>query len=210
MSDRKKVLDKVMDEFNQFEGVAANVKYQLPDVTRRVLTNLLTLTSPKAFARLQQIHDALPATLSPVTLDALATTSWLLNMMPKGFKESMFGDSEVASGHKVLWKNALRMTGPGQELLMERVALLCDSAVKRQKPGSTASRCVLDLEKWEEEALYSRWCAHGLQQLEGLMKAAPDSIDPSLQDDVRRRSIEGAYKETFSGLYTLKEPFEYR
>ena len=40
---------------------------------------------------------------------------------------------------------------------------------------------------------------------------ASDSADKGLEvADVKRRAVEGAYKETFSGFYMLKEPFDYR
>lgn len=217
------VLERVLDEFNGFEGAATNTKYQMGDTHKRVLTNLLTQCAPTAFAKLQRIHDALPANLSPVTLEALGTTHWLMDAFPKGFKDHSPGQSQTGSGDqpsfqtKVQWRNALRMTAAGQDFLMDRLALMCDVAAKKHKPGALKLSCVLDNNGWEDEALYMRWCAHGISHFELLMKTHADSSDAEKMAelkatlaDVRRRCIEGAYKETFSGLYSLKEPFEYR
>ena len=215
------VLERVLEEFNSFEGAATNIKYQMGDTHKSVLTNLLTMCAPTAFAKLQRIHDALPANLSPVTVEALGTTHWLIDAFPKSFKDH--SQSQTGSGDqpsvqtKVQWRNALRMTAAGQDLLMDRLALMCDVAAKKHKASTVRLSCVLDKNGWEDEALYMRWCAHGISQFELLMKTQADSSDAEKMAeltatlaDVRRRCIEGAYKETFSGLYSLKEPFEYR
>ena len=221
--ERKLVLERVLDEFNAFESAAINIKYQMDHNQRRVMLHLLVHTSPDAFRKLQRIHDSLPPTLSPVTLDALGTSGWILGAVPKGlnFKAEDAGAMPSVGAEKSLkvqWTSALRMTPHAQELLMDRLGLLCMLAARKQRPGvGTRVMCVLDVATFEDESLYMRWCSHGLQQLAMIQKAQAQASESGSADtglemasDVKRRALEGAYKETFSGLFMLKEPFEYR
>ena len=214
--ERKLVLERVLDEFNNFESAATNLKYQMDPSHRRVMLNLLVFTTPVAFQKLQRIHDSLPPTLSPVTVEALATSGWILGAVPKGLKAEDPGTGAEKS-LKIQWRSALRMTPHAQSLLMDRIGLLCMVSAKTRRPGGTRVMCVLDVAAFEDESLYMRWCSHGLQQLAMIQKAQgpaseSGSADTGLEvaSDVKRRAIEGAYKETFSGLFMLKEPFEYR
>ena len=216
--ERKLILERVLDEFNNFEGCATNHKYQLGVTYKNVLINILVFCTPKAFQKLQRIHDTLPPNLSPVTIDALASQNWILGALPKGLKaEDAITPGPSSSGgatlgQKTQWRDSMKMSASGQELLMDRLGVLCTVAARKAKAG-TRSTCVVDAAMFEDESLYMRWAAYGIKQLELVQKAHAESSDKSPEvtvADVTRRVLEGAYKDTFIGLWMMKEPFDYR
>ena len=65
---RSTLLDKVLMEFNSFEGVGTNAKYQLGPDYQRVMCNLLVHITPQSFKKLQRVMDAAPANYHPITV----------------------------------------------------------------------------------------------------------------------------------------------
>jgi hypothetical protein len=154
LTARATALDDVFNEYNGFGVVATNDKYKLTKAERCAIANLILYVCGPAKLAMQRLLAHCKEAQSPYRADAVSSKRWLIGGRPVR-RSAQTSD----------WDIVTTMTAEKQAMFIDRVHRIFQSTKERFTEA-----------RWNEEADYIAWAAHGFNAL----LAAVDGTDAPL------------------------------